>query len=200
MDAKKLGQFIAEIRKEKEMTQAELASKLHVTDKAVSKWERGLGLPDINSIEPLADALGISVAEVMQAERIPDDHVTQENASEMLTNAFDMVKQQRKLERKHHALILVGVLLPIALIFLGDTMGWMGMFFCGRPVLVCCSGNQPCNIRHLAKTKPFTLCPDIYFCSGSNPFPCSLDCVFLHSRNTWPRSGSVIIEQSRRPL
>ena len=57
MDAKKLGQFIAEIRKEKEMTQAELASELHVTDKAVSKWERGLGLPDINSIEPLADAL-----------------------------------------------------------------------------------------------------------------------------------------------
>ena len=42
MDAKKLGQFIAEIRKEKEMTQAELASKLHVTDKAISKWERGV--------------------------------------------------------------------------------------------------------------------------------------------------------------
>lgn len=76
MDAKKLGQFIAEIRKEKNMTQVELASKLHVTDKAVSKWERGLGLPDINSIEPLADALGISVAEVMQAERIQSNHVT----------------------------------------------------------------------------------------------------------------------------
>lgn len=129
MDAKKLGQFIAEMRKEKEMTQAELASKLHVTDKAISKWERGLGLPDINSIEPLADALGISVAEVMQAERIPDDHVTQENASEMLTNAFDIMKQQRKLERKHHTLILIGVLLAIALLFLGDTMGWMRMFF-----------------------------------------------------------------------
>ena len=135
MDAKKLGQFIAELRKEKEMTQAELASKLHVTDKAVSKWERGLGLPDINSIEPLADALGISVAEVMQAKRIPDDHVTQENASEMLTNAFDMVKQQRKLERKHHTLILVGVLLAIMLLFLGDTMGWMGMFFVVAPCL-----------------------------------------------------------------
>lgn len=135
MDAKKLGQFIAEIRKEKEMTQAELASKLHVTDKAVSKWERGLGLPDINSIEPLSDALGISVAEVIQAKRIPDDHVTQENASEMLTDVFDMVKQQRKLERKHHALILVGVLLPIVLVFLGDTMGWMGMFFVVAPCL-----------------------------------------------------------------
>lgn len=136
MDAKKLGQFIAEMRKEKEMTQAELASKLHVTDKAISKWERGLGLPDINSIEPLADALGISVAEVMQAERIPDDHVTQENASEMLTNAFDIMKQQRKLERKHHTLILIGVLLAIALLFLGDTMGWMRMFLWSPRVYV----------------------------------------------------------------
>lgn len=135
MDARKLGQFIAEIRKEKEMTQAELASKLHVTDKAVSKWERGLGLPDINSIEPLADALGISVAEVMQAKRIPDDHVTQDNASEMLTNAFDMVKQQRRMERKHHILIFVGVLLAIVLVFLGDTMGWMGLVGVVAPCL-----------------------------------------------------------------
>lgn len=135
MDAKKLGQFIAEIRKEKGVTQAELASMLHVTDKAVSKWERGLGLPDINSIEPLANALGISVAEVMKAERIPDDHVTQENASELLTNAFDMVKQQQRQERKHHILIFIGVLLPIVLIFLGDTMGWMGMFFVVLPCL-----------------------------------------------------------------
>lgn len=135
MDAKKLGRFIAEIRKEKGMTQIELASMLHVTDKAVSKWERGLGLPDINSIEPIADALGISVAEVMKAERIPDDHVTQENASEMLTNAFDMAKQQRRQECKHHILISVGVLLSIVLIFLGDTMGWMGLFFVVVPCL-----------------------------------------------------------------
>ena len=119
MDAKKLGQFIAEIRKEKEMTQAELASKLHVTDKAVSKWERGLGLPDINNIEPLADALGISVAEVMQAERIPVKLVTQESASEMLTNAFDIVKQQRKTERTHILLILSAVLAILIPLILG---------------------------------------------------------------------------------
>lgn len=119
MDAKKLGQFIAEIRKEQNMTQAELATKLHVTDKAVSKWERGLGLPDINSIEPLADALGISVAEVMQAERIQENHVTQENASAMLTNAFDMVKQQRKMERTHILLILGADLLIVVVLLLG---------------------------------------------------------------------------------
>ena len=51
MDAKQLGPFISERRKELGMTQTHLAKKLHVTDKAVSRWERGVGLPDINSIE-----------------------------------------------------------------------------------------------------------------------------------------------------
>lgn len=57
MEAKKFGQFIAGIRKEKKMTQAELAGKIHVTDKAISRWERGLGFPDIQTLEPLAQAL-----------------------------------------------------------------------------------------------------------------------------------------------
>ena len=51
------------------MTQAELAGKIHVTDKAISRWERGLGFPDIQTLEPLAQALGISVLELMRSER-----------------------------------------------------------------------------------------------------------------------------------
>lgn len=54
MEAKELGRFIAGMRKEKKMMQAELAEQIHVTDKAVSRWERGLGFPDIQTIEPLA--------------------------------------------------------------------------------------------------------------------------------------------------
>ena len=50
MEAKQFGQFIAGIRKEKKMTQAELAEKINVTDKAVSRWERGLGFPDIQTL------------------------------------------------------------------------------------------------------------------------------------------------------
>lgn len=61
MDAQKFGAFVAAVRKGKHMTQAQLAAKIHVTDKAVSRWERGLGLPDINTLLPLADALGVSV-------------------------------------------------------------------------------------------------------------------------------------------
>ena len=69
VEAKEFGRFIAGMRKEKKMTQAELAEKIHVTDKAVSRWERGLGFPDIQTIEPLAQALGISVLELMRSER-----------------------------------------------------------------------------------------------------------------------------------
>ena len=68
MDAKKFGAFIADRRKQQHMTQAELAGQIGVTDKAVSRWERGLGFPDINTMEPLANALGISLLELMRSE------------------------------------------------------------------------------------------------------------------------------------
>ena len=69
MEAKQLGQFIAGRRKEQKMKQAELAEKIHVTDKAISRWERGLGFPDIQTLEPLAQVLGISVLELMRSEK-----------------------------------------------------------------------------------------------------------------------------------
>lgn len=66
---KTLGMMIAELRKEKGMTQLELAEKMGVTDKAVSKWERDLSCPDINSLPNLAEILGVSVDELMQIKR-----------------------------------------------------------------------------------------------------------------------------------
>ena len=78
MDAYKFGCFVAERRKKQNMTQKDLAAKLQVTDKAVSKWERGLGFPDINSLEPLADALGVSMMELMKSERIAENVSTKE--------------------------------------------------------------------------------------------------------------------------
>ena len=65
MDAKMFGAFLARVRRAQGLTQAELAEQLHVTDKAVSRWERGVGLPDINTLESLADALGLSLADLM---------------------------------------------------------------------------------------------------------------------------------------
>ena len=66
MKKQTLGTTIASLRKEKGMTQMELAEQLGVTDKAVSKWERDLSCPDVNSLPTLAKVLGISVDDLMQ--------------------------------------------------------------------------------------------------------------------------------------
>lgn len=66
MKKKTLGMMIASLRKENGMTQLELAEKMGVTDKAVSKWERDLSCPDVNTIPKLAETFGISVDELMQ--------------------------------------------------------------------------------------------------------------------------------------
>lgn len=68
MDAKGLGHLFRKEEKEHHMTQADLAGKVGVTDKAVSRWERGLGFPDINTMEPLAEALDVSLLELMRSE------------------------------------------------------------------------------------------------------------------------------------
>ena len=69
---KTLGTMIAELRKQQGMTQLELAEKMGVTDKAVSKWERDLSCPDINSLPKLAEILGVSVEELMQIKKEAD--------------------------------------------------------------------------------------------------------------------------------
>jgi transcriptional regulator with XRE-family HTH domain len=73
---KTLGTMIAELRKQHGMTQLELAEKMGVTDKAVSKWERDLSCPDINSIPNLAQILGVSVEELMQIKKEADAPVS----------------------------------------------------------------------------------------------------------------------------
>ncbi|MCL2051561.1 MAG: helix-turn-helix domain-containing protein [Lachnospiraceae bacterium] len=70
MDNKQTGALISRLRKAKNMTQKELAEKLAVTDKAVSKWERGLGYPDISILPLLASILGVTVEEILSGDEI----------------------------------------------------------------------------------------------------------------------------------
>ena len=71
---KSIGETIASLRKQKGMTQNELAEKMNVTDKAVSKWERDLSCPDINTISKLADILDVSVEELLKAKKKDDSN------------------------------------------------------------------------------------------------------------------------------
>ena len=95
MDAEKFGAFISQCRKEKQMTQAELAARLQVTDKAVSRWERGVGFPDISTIEPLADALDISVVELMKSEKSVATELSKEEAAQAVSDTLTLAKASR---------------------------------------------------------------------------------------------------------
>lgn len=71
MEKQTLGDMIAALRREKQLTQAELAEKMGVTDKAVSKWERNLSCPDVSSIPRLAEILGVSPGDLIEAKAAP---------------------------------------------------------------------------------------------------------------------------------
>ena len=124
MDAHKFGAFVARRRKERNMTQADLASKIQVTDKAVSRWERGLGFPDINIIEPLADALEVSVLELMKSERMAANLVAGEEAAEAIADVLNVARLQRKREcRTVFRILGVTAVIVIFLLFI-DSMQW----------------------------------------------------------------------------
>ena len=95
MDQIKIGRFIAEIRKEQNMTQLDLAKKLGVTDRAVSKWENGRGMPDISLIKPLCDELSVSVNELFCGERIREENISQK-AEENIVNTLKYSKKKIK--------------------------------------------------------------------------------------------------------
>ena len=78
MDAVRTGRFIAELRKQAGYTQKELADRLMVTDKAVSRWETGKGLPDTSLLRPLSEILGVSVGELLSGARIEEAHMREQ--------------------------------------------------------------------------------------------------------------------------
>ena len=118
MDAEKFGAFIAAARKEKNMTQKALAERLHVTDKAVSRWERGLGYPDIHTLEPLAEALGVSLLGLLHAEQetaAPDAGADRAAADAV---GFFKAAYGRRLHRPDYELAVLRAIQILAVIFM----------------------------------------------------------------------------------
>ena len=88
MKKQTLGMMISSLRKEKGMTQLELAEKMGVTDKAVSKWERDLSFPDINSIPKLAEIFEVSVDELMQVKSETKENIGKNKIEEIIDTAL----------------------------------------------------------------------------------------------------------------
>lgn len=88
MNGEKIGKFIADCRKEKKITQIELAEHLGVTDRAVSNWENGKNMPDLSLFKPLCEILDITINELLSGERLSKD-VYQEKFEENIVNTID---------------------------------------------------------------------------------------------------------------
>lgn len=99
MDSIQFGGFVAQLRKDRGLTQKELADKLNVTDKAVSKWETGKGFPDVKLLEPLAQALGVSLVELMQGRRQEAETLTVSEADAAVSQA--MGQSERTTARRY---------------------------------------------------------------------------------------------------
>lgn len=96
MNQIKIGQFISEMRKEKGLTQEQLADRLLISGKTVSKWECGKGLPEVSSMLPLCEALEINVNELLTGERILDESYKEKAEKNMMMLIEEEEKSQRK--------------------------------------------------------------------------------------------------------
>ena len=123
MTSKECGNFIAELRKENELTQKDLAAKINVSDKAVSRWETGKGYPDVTSLVSLSEYFDVSVNELLAGKRLTVENI-RETADENLISVFEQVqknKKQQNLQVAVYTSVLIVVLLP-ALIMIGKEL------------------------------------------------------------------------------
>ncbi len=134
MDKKEIGSIISATRKERGLTQKELAEKLHVSDKSVSKWETGMHFPDIAIMEDLATALGISVVELLGFENISSEEIITEMALISTEEKKSIVKE---IKNRGWLTVIIGLLIWGGMIYTSKILANNGLF--GFPQ-ICTAG------------------------------------------------------------
>ncbi|MBO4241944.1 MAG: helix-turn-helix transcriptional regulator [Clostridiales bacterium] len=108
MDKEKTGHLITELRKEKGMTQKQLADALNVTDKAVSKWERGLSFPDVSMLEPISEILDVSILEILEGSRAgKDGTMSREEVQNLISESVEMSEEEMRHKREMSRFIII---------------------------------------------------------------------------------------------
>ena len=109
MDQLKIGKLIAECRKQQGLTQTQLAEKLSITDKAVSKWERGIAMPDSSIMLALCDILGISVNELLSGEKNSMENNNEKNEQLLLAMAKELEQKNKTVWRSMWVIMIVSI-------------------------------------------------------------------------------------------
>ena len=110
MDRLSVGKFIAEQRKAHCLTQKELAEKVNVTDKAVSKWETGKGYPDIETMKSLADVFDVSISELLEGKKVPEENL----ADICEEQVIKQIKNKNKSLKKYRIILLICLIVILA--------------------------------------------------------------------------------------
>ena len=118
MNQIKIGRFIADCRKEKELTQIQLAERLSITDKAVSKWERGIAMPDSSIMLELCDILGISVNELLSGEKINMENNGRNNEQLLLEMTRELERKNKTIWSAMWTIMTVSIIALLASIFI----------------------------------------------------------------------------------
>ena len=122
IDKERFGTFVSQLRKEQGMTQKELSLKVFVSDKAVSKWERGLSMPDITVLIPLSQALGVTVTELLECQRLEQAVIESGRVEELMHKVITYSEEspaERQKRRRQEALLFVISLIVSVLELLG---------------------------------------------------------------------------------
>lgn len=118
MNQEKIGKYIAKLRKEKKMTQEELAEKLGVSSKSISRWETGKNMPDLSLLTPLCKELGTTINELLSGEKLNEEEY-QEKLEENIIKTIDFTdKKLKKSRRIFYGILIIIVLFLITLITL----------------------------------------------------------------------------------
>ncbi len=143
MDQLKIGKFISECRKQKNLTQMQLSEKLGITDKAISKWERGIAMPDSSIMLELCDILGISVNELLSGEKINMEN-NQKNEQLLLEMAKELEKKNKTIWSSMWAIMIISMTTLIAGIFIAAFLIPEGVWQLVTILSVCVVFLIPC--------------------------------------------------------
>ena len=144
MNQEKIGRFICELRKEKGLTQAQLAEKFGISNRAVSKWENGKSLPDASIMINLCNFLGITVNELLNGERISMEDY-KEKAEDTMTNVVEISQKEKRammkdIRNRGFFTIVFGMILWIAAIYTSRVLANNNLFGLPQTATIGMSG------------------------------------------------------------
>ena len=180
MDSHKTGRVIADRRAELALTQKQLAQRLHISDRTVSRWERGVGFPDLSLLEPLADALELSVVELLRGERIAPAEQLDPESEHSVRESFRALG--RRLKRFQRLLIVLGILLAV----FAAGLVWL----VANPIRSSLVSEKP-----ITAAQAVDICPDVLITTGEYGL---LEELLEREeiRSAFSEDANIVLEQS----